>query len=63
VSPHDHTDYLRPPTPSLTDELRQAADILEKIGRLHGYTTPEAGEWSARQLRKEADYLDKPVMG
>ena len=46
---------------TLTDELRQAADIIEKLGRLHGYTTPEAGEWSARQLRKEADYLDKAI--
>ena len=44
---------------SITDELRQAADIIERLGRLHGYRNPETGEWSARQLRSEADYLDK----
>lgn len=46
---------------TLTEELRQAADIIEKMGRLHGYQKPETGEWSAKQLRAEADYLDKPV--
>jgi hypothetical protein len=46
---------------SITDELRQAADIIEKIGRLHNYTRPETAEWSPKQLRAEADYLDKPV--
>ena len=46
---------------NITDEIRQAADIIEKLCRLHGYSSPETGEWSARQLRTEADYLDKPV--
>ena len=46
---------------NITDEIRQAADIIETLCRLHGYSSPETGEWSARQLRTEADYLDKPV--
>jgi hypothetical protein len=46
---------------TITDELRLAADIIEKIGRLHNYSRPETAEWSPRQLRAEADYLDKPV--
>ena len=46
---------------TLTDEIRQAADIIEKLGRLHNYTRPETAEWSPKQLRAEADYLDKPV--
>ncbi len=46
---------------NLSDELRQAADIIEKIARLHNYTQPETGQWSARQLRAEADYLEKPI--
>jgi hypothetical protein len=46
---------------TIPDELRQAADIIEKLGRLHNYTRPETGEWSARQLRAEADYLEKPI--
>ena len=46
---------------NLTDEIRQAADIIEKLGRLCAYKNPATAEWSPRQLRKEADYLDKPV--
>jgi hypothetical protein len=46
---------------NITDELRLAADTIEKIGRLHNYTRPETAEWSAKQLRAEANYLDKPV--
>ena len=46
---------------NLTDEMRQAADILEKVSRLYDWKDPARGEWSARQLRCEADYLDRPV--
>jgi hypothetical protein len=46
---------------NLTDQMRQAADLLEMISRLSGWQEPSRGEWSAAQLRKEADYLDKPV--
>ena len=46
---------------TLTDEMRQAADIIEKLSRLYDWKDPERGEWSARQLRYEADYLDRPV--
>jgi hypothetical protein len=46
---------------TISDELRQAAEVVEKIGRLHNYSRPETAEWSPRQLRAEADYLDKPV--
>jgi hypothetical protein len=46
---------------TITDEMRLAADILEKVSRLYDWKDPERGEWSARQLRTEANYLDKPV--
>ena len=46
---------------NLSEELRQAADIIEKIGRLNNYTRPETAEWSAKQLRAEANYLEKPI--
>lgn len=46
---------------TLTDEIRQAADIIERLNRLYGYIDAQTGEWSPKQLRKEADYLDKPV--
>ena len=46
---------------SITEEIRLAAQIIEKLGRLHNYTRPETAEWSPKQLRAEADYLDKPV--
>jgi DNA-binding Xre family transcriptional regulator len=46
---------------AITDEMRQAADILEKVSRLYDWKDPARGEWSARQLRYEADYLDRPV--
>ena len=46
---------------NLSDEIRQAADIIEKLCRLHGYTNPETGEWSAKQLRAEAAYLEQPL--
>ena len=45
----------------LTDDMRQAADIIERLNRLHGYTEPQTGEWSPKQLRKEAEYLDRPL--
>ena len=46
---------------TLSDELRQTADAVEKLCRLHGYTNPETGEWSAKQLRAEAAYLEQPL--
>ena len=52
---------LKIPPAKLTDEMRQAADILEKVSRLYDWKDPARGEWSARQLRREADYLDRPV--
>jgi hypothetical protein len=46
---------------TITDEMRLAADILEKVSRLYDWKDPERGEWSARQLRAEADHLEKPI--
>ena len=46
---------------NLSDELRQTADSVDKLCRLHGYTNPETGEWSAKQLRAEAAYLEQPL--
>lgn len=45
----------------LTDDMRQAADIIERLNRLHGYRDPQTGEWSPKQLRAEAAYLEKPI--
>ena len=46
---------------NLTDQMRQAADLLEMISRLSGWQEPSLAEWSAAQLRNEADYLDRPI--
>jgi hypothetical protein len=46
---------------TLTDEMRLAADILEKVSRQYGWKDPASGEWSAKQLRYEANQLDKPI--
>jgi hypothetical protein len=46
---------------NVTDEMREAADQLEKFSRLYGWKDPASGEWSAKQLRYEANYLDKSV--
>jgi hypothetical protein len=41
--------------------MRQVADQLEKLSRLYGWKDPASGEWSAAQLRKEANYLEKSI--
>jgi uncharacterized protein involved in tolerance to divalent cations len=46
---------------SLTEQMRAAAHILEKVSSLYGWKDPAKGEWSANQLRREADMLDKPI--
>lgn len=46
---------------NVTDEMREVADQLEKFSRLYGWKDPACGEWSAKQLRHEANYLDKQV--
>jgi len=46
----------------LTDEMRRAADLLEKLNRLYA-VDPITGEWSPRLLRAEADHLDRPITG
>ena len=48
---------------TISEEMRMVADQVEKFSRLYGWKDPASGEWSAKQLRKEANYLDKPVMG
>jgi len=46
---------------TIGEEMRQVADQLEKLSRLYGWKDPARGEWSAAQLRKEANYLDKSI--
>lgn len=46
---------------TLTDQMRQAAMVLEQVSTLYGWKDPAKGEWSANQLRREADMLDKPI--
>lgn len=46
---------------TIGEEMRQVADQLEKFSRLYGWKDPSRGEWSAAQLRKEANYLEKSI--
>lgn len=45
---------------TVSDNMRQAADLLAAINRLYNYA-PEAGSWSPNTLRYEADYLERHV--
>lgn len=45
----------------LTDEMRTAADVLQKCSRLFGSRQPDTMAWTARRLRYEADVLDRPL--
>lgn len=47
----------------LADEMRRAADTLEKVARLYGSRNPATSTWTARRLRYEADILDRPIPG
>lgn len=44
---------------ALIADLKTAADLIERICKEYGYSSPERGEWSARQLRYEANYLTR----
>lgn len=44
----------------LTDEMRDAAMLLEKVSRLYGSKLPDNMAWTAKRLRYEADVLDRP---
>jgi hypothetical protein len=46
---------------TISEEMRMVADQIEKFSRLYGWKDPARGEWSAAQLRKEANYLDKSI--
>lgn len=39
------------------DEVRRAADTLEKMSRLYEYVDPNLGEWSASDLRSELNNI------
>lgn len=45
---------------TITAEMRTAADLLAKFNRLYAVDF-EAGEWSPKLLRTEADHLDRPI--
>lgn len=45
---------------SVSDDMRQAADLLANINRLYNYA-PESGSWSPNTLRYEADYLERHI--
>ncbi len=42
---------------SVADEMRSAADLLEKFNRLYAVDNAATGEWSPQLLREQADYL------
>lgn len=46
-----------------TDEMRTAADIIEKVVRLYSLGTSDHVAISADWLRAEADVLDRPIVG
>ena len=51
----EHTgDYA-----GLTDEMRRAADLLDRLNGLYA-CTPNC-EWSPSLLRTEAEHLDRPI--
>lgn len=51
------SDYL-----DLADEMRAVAEKLEKFNKLYA-VDGGAGEWSPNLLRKEAEYLARPIPG
>jgi len=46
---------------TISEEMRLVADQLEKFSRLYGWKDPARWEWSATQLRTEANYLEKSI--
>ena len=46
----------------LSAQMRAAAELLEKFNHLYA-VDHGAGEWSPNLLRKEADYLARPIPG
>lgn len=67
-TPADFTDTVQAANAEseyagLTDQMRTAAALLEKLNRLYAIEDPTTGEWSPTLLRDEADRLDRPIMG
>ena len=48
---------------SITDEMRAAADTIERVVRLYSLGTSDHVALSADWLRNEADVLDRPIAG
>ncbi len=48
---------------SLTEDMRTAADIVERVVRLYSLGTSDHVALSADWLRNEADVLDRPIAG
>lgn len=46
---------------SVAEEMRQAADLLEKFNRLYAVDNTATGEWSPQLLREQADYLGATI--
>lgn len=44
-------------TARLADRMRQAADTLEEVSSLFGYPVPSMADWSAADLRCEAEHV------
>lgn len=47
----------------LSDEMRRAADTLERLNRLYAIGNTVLGQWSPQLLRSEADQLDRSIPG
>ena len=48
---------------SLTEDMRTAADIIERVVKLYSLGTSDHVALSADWLRNEADVLDRPIAG
>jgi hypothetical protein len=48
---------------SLTEDMRTAADIVERVVKLYSLGTSDHVALSADWLRNEADVLDRPIAG
>lgn len=43
---------------SLSQRMYKAAEVLEEVSELFDFLNPDAAEWSARGLRREAEQLE-----
>jgi hypothetical protein len=45
----------------LSERMREAAQTIEEVSELYGYSDPKFGSWSAFSLRLEADHVEEDM--